>query len=284
MVKKEKEELTPDEKKILKELRGKNINKKHLDILLKEIKHPTNGPVKVFKHPVAEGKTVKYGVYGDRHVGSKFYDNDAVWRFADEAAKWGVEFMLDPGDSVDGSMNMHRGMWREQDELGFDAQLDKLLETTPDLGCPLYHVNGNHDYTWLKSEGANLGEHYARNDPDVIHLGTSSAILEVGKTKIQLLHPGGGSSYALSYKPQKIIESLPGGEKPHILHINHFHKMCQLFYRNVHCFMDGTFQSQTHWMMEKGLAAHKGGWLIEYESDKDGGIVGMQTKFVPFYK
>ena len=32
--------------------------------------------------------------------------------------------------------------------------------------------------------------------------------------KIELIHPDGGSSYAISYKPQKIIEAMEGGTKP----------------------------------------------------------------------
>jgi hypothetical protein len=87
-----------------------------------------------------------------------------------------------------------------------------------------------------------------------------------------------------SYKPQKIVESFEGGTKPEILHINHYHKMSQMFYRNVHIFQDGTFQSQTPFMMEKGLAAHKGSWLVMYHPDEKGGIVNIETKFIPFYE
>lgn len=271
----------PDEK-ILKKIESAKLNPEQLDILLKEIKNPTKNVMK--KHLNPSGEVIKYGVYGDRHVGSKYYDHSACMRFAEEANKWGVQFMLDPGDSVDGSFNMHRGMWREQSHLGFDAQLEELVRTTPDLGVPLFHINGNHDYSWLKTEGVDLGVHYAQNGKNVTHLGTSNAVLEVGKTKIQLLHPGGGSSYALSYKPQKIVESYEGGTKPDVLHINHYHKMGQFFYRNVHVFLDGTFQSQTPFMQELGLAAHKGSWLIEIEPDKNGGVANIVTKFVPFYK
>ena len=39
-----------------------------------------------------------------------------------------------------------------------------------------------------------------------------------GKSQIMAVnHPGGGPAYALSYRPQKIVESLEGGEKPAIM-------------------------------------------------------------------
>ena len=42
--------------------------------------------------------------------------------------------------------------------------------------------------------------------------------------KIMLMHPGGGTAYALSYRAQKIVQALPGGQKPDILAIGHYHK------------------------------------------------------------
>jgi len=85
-----------------------------------------------------------------------------------------------------------------------------------------------------------------------------------GPWTLGLAHPGGGSAYALSYKPQKIIESLEGGTKPNMLAIGHFHKAEMMpSYRNVAGVQAGTFQRQTPFMVRGGLAAHVGGWIIE---------------------
>ena len=78
-----------------------------------------------------------------------------------------------------------------------------------------------------------------------------------------MLHPDGGSSYAISYKSQKIVESLEGGVKPEVLHIGHFHKAEYLFYRNIHVFQNGCLQSQSKFMKGKHLSAHRGFWIIE---------------------
>jgi DNA polymerase II small subunit/DNA polymerase delta subunit B len=88
----------------------------------------------------------------------------------------------------------------------------------------------------------------------------------------------------VSYRPQKIIESYGPENKPNILHINHYHRMLQMFNRNVHVFLDGTFQGQTDYLMRKGLSSEKGSWLVEFENDEKGTVVDMNAKFIPFYK
>jgi hypothetical protein len=103
-----------------------------------------------------------------------------------------------------------------------------------------------------------------------------------GTFTLGLLHPGGGSSYALSYRPQKIIESLEGGSKPNMLAIGHHHKAEMLpSYRNVCGVQVGTFERQTPFMARQGLAAHVGGWVIEVHVGE--GCNRIKGEFVAFY-
>lgn len=92
------------------------------------------------------------------------------------------------------------------------------------------------------------------------------------------------NSYAISYKIQKMIEAMSGGEKPSILAIGHYHKAEYIMYRNVHSFQTGTFQAQTPWMRGKGIAAMMGGWIVEIEVDSDGSILRIRQEFIPYYK
>jgi hypothetical protein len=90
------------------------------------------------------------------------------------------------------------------------------------------------------------------------------------------------NSYALSYKPQKIIESLEGGTKPELLTIHHFHKAEYLFYRNVHAFQGATLERQTPFMKNNGLAAHCGYWKIRMKVNPKG-ITEITPTYFPFY-
>jgi hypothetical protein len=104
----------------------------------------------------------------------------------------------------------------------------------------------------------------------------------IGPWTLGLAHPGGGSAYALSYKPQKIIESLEGGTKPDVLCIGHYHKAEFMpSYRNVAVIQSGTFQRQTPFMARQGLAAHVGGWIVDVVKGNGSNTIG--TEFVAFY-
>ena len=92
------------------------------------------------------------------------------------------------------------------------------------------------------------------------------------------------NSYAISYKPQKIIESFEGGKKPEILVIGHFHKIESLFYRGVNCIQAGTFQSQSEFMRVHALAAHKAGTILDVDMINDGTVTSFKTMVVPFYE
>ena len=71
------------------------------------------------------------------------------------------------------------------------------------------------------------------------------------------------NSYALSYRVQKIIESLSGGEKPDIMICGHTHKYVKIFERNVHAISAGCLEAQTSWMRGKKIAAHVGFAVID---------------------
>jgi hypothetical protein len=103
------------------------------------------------------------------------------------------------------------------------------------------------------------------------------------KCTMELRHPWDGGSYAISYKPQKMIESISGGDKPNIIGVGHYHKSLYMEYRNVHAFLTGTFQAQTPFMKGKGLAAHMGGWIVEIQVDDKGTISRIKPEFIPYY-
>jgi hypothetical protein len=87
------------------------------------------------------------------------------------------------------------------------------------------------------------------------------------------MHPGGGTGYALSYRPQKIIEAMEGGEKPAVLLLGHYHKLDAGIVRNVCYVQTACGQDQTPFMAQKALEAHVGGVLVEIEQDPETGAI-----------
>ena len=87
-----------------------------------------------------------------------------------------------------------------------------------------------------------------------------------------------------SYQPQKLIESLTGGDKPHILLIGHYHKALNMpAYRNVRAVLGGCGCDQTRFMRKKRIEAHVGAWILEFQQAKDGSINRFKTEWLGFF-
>ncbi len=274
------------EKKVLKELRDKKYSEGEVKAILEQIRFPKMETGNKHRHFTQDQTSVKFAVVGDTHVGSKYFDKEALHKFYEQAYNRGVRTFYQVGDLIDGE-NMWRGQVYQIYAHGLDAQVRAVQKEYPKLkGATTHFITGNHDDSFRQTAGVNPGRLIEQARDDMKYLGSREATVllgEKGKTRMMLQHPGGGSSYALSYKPQKIVESFEGGTKPHLLFIGHYHKIGQFFYRNVHTFLAGTFESQTSFMKEKGLAAHKGSWIIGANLAEDGTVTSLETELVSFY-
>jgi DNA polymerase II small subunit/DNA polymerase delta subunit B len=227
----------------------------------------------------------KFGLVGDKHFGSLYHDTKSLHGFYDYAKAQGVGVVYDVGDLMDGH-KIYRGQEFELRDIGLDAQVNRIVADHPRNGIITRFITGNHDASFKHEAGVVAGKLVQSARPDMEFLGEEQARVEYntpnGKFTIMLLHPGGGSSYALSYRPQKIVESLEGGTKPDLLAIGHYHKADMIpSYRNVCAIQTGTFQRQTPFMARGGLSAHVGGWIVEVVKGKGHNII--KAEFVAFY-
>jgi len=233
--------------------------------------------------------TIRFALIGDRHIGSMYERADAVARFYDLLKREKITTVLDTGDVLDGA-GIYKGQEYEQYAIGLDRQFSALAEHAPTIpGITTHFIIGNHDYSFYKAIGADPGPRiaeitgwkYAGRDQAWIELRNAA-----GKAvSVMLLHPDGGTAYALSYRPQKLVEALPGGKKPDILGIGHYHKAEWIpEYRNVSVFQTGTFQSQTPCMARKGSPAHVGGWIVEVTPGRENLTCRVRAEFVAFYE
>ena len=276
--------LTNDENKILEEIKKSRLSPEEIRVLLKHGGEKEEENKKPQPYQV-KGSKLRFGVISDTHIGSKFYDPRVMKQAAKIFNQKDVNFVVHVGDITEGHYeNKRQGSVFELTEIGGDAQVARAVKELSQIKKPIYGITGNHEHnTFYKLAGFDIGKQLAEKMPNFNYLGNMHGTIKLpyGKT-LELLHPGGGSSYALSYKPQKIVESLEGGTKPDVLLIGHFHKALYMYYRNVHAFMTGTLQSQTSFMRENGLSAHKGFYLIDLEVGKNG-VNKITPSFFPAY-
>lgn len=238
--------------------------------------------------------TYVFGFASDQHLASKYARADVLNDLYDKFSARGVDRVINCGNWIDGEarFNVHDLLVH-----GMDAQCEYLAEHYPQRnGLMTYAVAGDDHEGWYSAKhGVDIGRHAAsimadHGRTDWENLGYMEAFIALRHAKsgntAQLLamHPGGGSAYATSYKPQKIVESLQGGEKPAVLLIGHYHKLSYNVIRNVHAIQCGTSQDQTVFMRKKGIDAHVGGGICElWQDEETGAISRCRVEFFHYY-
>jgi predicted phosphodiesterase len=257
-----------------------NLSEAELTAVIDRIKNPDLRP-KSFEHRWAT-RHIKIGLMSDTHIGSNYEDIPTLRDLFKRFRKESIDALYVSGDITEG-YNMRPGHSFECNLHGADAQIDGVVKSFP-RGVPIYFITGDHDYSHFKRQGIDVGKHIEKERDDMTYLGPFDATINLSKnTNLMMTHPSKGTAYALSYHPQKMAEAFSGGEKPNILSIGHYHKIEQLFYRNIHIFQAGCIQNQTGWMKRMNLAAHKGGWVLDVYMKKDGTIDRLDSKLFPYY-
>jgi hypothetical protein len=226
---------------------------------------------KPYEVPVrSRDNEVRFGVIGDTQCGSLYALRDGTAAFYERCGAEGIKIILHAGDVLDG-WRVYRGQefelrpdaksWPEQRAI-FEAEIPKIP------GLDTIFITGNHDSSFKNLVGMNVGDELHRARPDWKCIGQDVGDVDLQdqagrKYRVRLLHPGGGTAYAVSYHLQKIIEALPGGQKPNMLIAGHYHKgLFMPGYRNVDGLLAGCLQAQTPFMARQSIAAMMGGWIV----------------------
>lgn len=232
-----------------------------------------------------EGDVVTLGVMSDTHIGSIYTDDNLFPIIINEMKKQGCQGILHPGDIVEGMMARPDSIY-ELSELGFIKQRDKAIKMFELWDGPWWIIDGNHDDSFNTKLGAgiSMGAEIARILPNVSYRGNGVGEVTINGINIALYHgKDGGSSYALSYRLQKIIESMASKRKPQILIAGHDHKTFYLpMYRNVQGIAAGCIQRQTNHMALQRSMACTGFWIIKFGA-KNGSLLWFNPTWYPLY-
>lgn len=240
-----------------------------------------------------KGDWLRFGFVSDNHLGNNFERLDVLNTLYDVFEEEGINIVFNGGNMIEGEASFNRN---ERHITGFGRQLDYLSEHYPYReGIETWYVTGDDHEGWYNQrEGINTGDYmqYEREKKkkfDFKHLGYVEADVELNDGKfeypmwLRVMHAGGGTAYAHSYAPQKIVESFQGGEKPDILMIGHYHKMSYNYIRNVHTIQMATTCDQTIFMRKKKIEAYVGGGIVEIQRNAMGLISRFKPEFFPFF-
>lgn len=221
-------------------------------------------------------------VASDIHVGSKYFLRDQFCDFVTRCYDAGARVCLVPGDILDGCYRHSR--WEESHH-GFQEQADEAAKVFPRLPGLVYEgIPGNHDQTFETESGMDVGralvDVFRAHGRDDLRLhrarGAYLRLRSPGVKRgllVELWHPLGGGSYALSYKMQKHVEAYAPGQKPDVLLTGHWHQSCYFTTRGVHALSCGTWHGgKSPFGKALGGAPAIGGWLLRWSQTKDGTV------------
>ena len=233
---------------------------------------------------LSKNKIIKFGVCSDPHLLSKHQQLTLLRQFYAYAKKSGCTFMLNSGDISEGNGRHYPGQIQELFLHTFSEQKEYIIKNYPN-DIPTYLISGDHDLDFYKLGAGDLMEEVCKEREDLSYLGQHAAYLNITpKINVYLVHPSGGSAYALSHKPQKFIESFSAPETPSIMIVGHYHRAGFFSYKGVYTFLAGCFQGQTNYMTRKALSPAIGGWIVTIHLGLNGKIAKILPEWVPFYK
>lgn len=229
------------------------------------------------------GRHHKIGVIADGHLGSKYSPVEWHLEAFKEFEKEGCECVLHCGDLVEG-LTPRRVSTQiyELSHIGYKAQKELALEVFSQCSLPVYAISGNHDAYFNEFAGANIVEDICNEMPNMTYLGADFADINIDGAVIRLGHGNDGSSYAYSYKLQKVVEALTAGKKPNIYLQGHYHKFNYCYVRGVHAVSCPSLQMQTPFMAGRKLEAHTGFLVIEFDV-MDSSVKNFQLRLYPYY-
>lgn len=267
---------------ILEDVRhqGYNVQDSGKDVKISTIVIPTDNRI---THAWGGDKVIRFALMGDTQINSKYTQITHLHTFYEHCKREGITVIYHTGDIDDGE-KMRPGHEYELYNHGADDHVNEIVRVYPQINdIYTYFITGNHDAAYVKLCGLDIGQKIAEKRPDMKYLGYMSAAIDLTPNcQLELRHPIDGTAYAISYKIQKMVESMNDNQKPQILAVGHYHKAEYFPYMSVQCFQTGCLQMQSNWMRGKNIAAYMGGWIVEAHVNDSGELVSITPRFIPF--
>jgi len=271
---------------------GHNVQLDHNEVSIDKALPPGGTEIVKSEDFVDGGKWYKFGAMGDTHLYSKYCRLDVAECLYDIYEAEGIDTVYHTGNMIEGEARFNKFDLIGPSGMGRQVEYNAKNYPRRDGITTKFITGDDHEGWYINREGVNIGrllESAAQDEGrnDLQWIGHVEADVKFkapkGEAWMRVMHPGGGSTYAISYTEQKIVESFQGGEKPHILLAGHYHKYNQGYSREVHTVQTGCTQDQTPFLRKLKIQAHVGGTIIRFHQADTGEINRFQVEWMPFY-
>lgn len=242
--------------------------------------------------PLSEDKEIVLGICSDLHFGSTHCQITALNEFANICRREGVRHIICSGDVLAG-VNVYKGQMFEVYAVSAEEQENSLMYNLPS-GFDWYMIGGNHDRSFLKSNGYNPLRVITNYRKDIHYLGYDEAIVPILKNvDLKMWHPSGANTYAYSYRLQKAAEQTTIDEMKNIVQgsktsptirffvAGHLHIQMQCLIGSMLALHAGCFEGANGYLVSKGLVPAIGGWILKATLN-NGQLKNFDCKFYLF--
>jgi len=259
-----------------------NLSAEEAKKLLKPLRDQRSRQYATVSHDFS-GTRIRIGILGDTHLGNKWTDKKFLGEVMQQFKRDKVEAVYHTGDLTDGPWQRHKNVL-EQYAHGFQAQVDDFVDDFPNIGKPIFIIDGNHDGWYRQGEGGLIGRAIELQRDDVTYLGHDEALIKMGKLEMMMSHPNDATSYAYSYKAQKMIESMVKMQEriPDIILQGHYHKIFSMNAAGTTYLCTGTTCRQTPWMRGKKIAADMGAMILDLYRNSRGELIKLTQTILPY--
>lgn len=235
---------------------------------------------------IFDGDVVRVGIVSDTHICSIEDKVEELHAAYDLFQAQGITEVWHIGDLVAGNQ-IYPHQVKDLRIVAFEQQVIEAVNVYPFReGIKTKMISGNHDLEGAVGRvGADPVAAFCNRREDVEYLGQYSAWLQFPQgTRIHLVHPMGGGSYAISYKCQKFAEAYEGGKKPAATIMGHYHSRGAFRWRSIEMLLAGCFEGQTDLARRKALGEPAVGFhILEMRIADDGSIVRWRPEWYAFY-
>lgn len=218
----------------------------------------------------------KLGLVSDTHLCSDAERLDLIEKAYDRFVDDGIKTVIHAGDIVDG-WEVYRGHTQHVKCAGAQNQAKYVIENYPQRkGIRTFFITGNHCNKVYEKMGVDMGSlivngfdkdnRHFEGRKDLVYMGQySRTLMFPNEITAQVLHPHGGSAYAISYPQQKRSREMRSDTRPNLQLSGHFHTFNWLIQDFTHFVALPAFQDETEFFVRLGFGRQMGFCLLEYQ-------------------
>jgi predicted phosphodiesterase len=186
--------------------------------------------------------------------------------------KEGITDVFNSGDMTEGNGRIYRGQVYEMFNHGADGQRDYLIEKYPSRpGITTHCIAGNHDYSFVESDGHDIIKGFALQRDDINYLGIYQADIIYNGVHIRLQH--GAASGKGTDVLERYLKAYGEKDTPDILIVGHYHTAVMTRYNNCVAVTGGGWHADSHYLKRLGIKSEAMGWIFHVTVDRTTGKI-----------